>query len=96
MSDIALKEYLNELKEWGISYEVSDWRVILIGGDRKARYHYERVLSENKDLQAMLILYASNRNRDLRNMIEERAAIRWSDGLPCDLLSSVKCNLEEE
>ena len=95
MSEIALKEYMNELRRWGISYDVSDWRVILRGGDRKARYHHERVISEDKDLEAKLILYASNRNRDLRDLIEERAAIRCADGLPGDLLSAVKCNLEE-
>lgn len=76
MAEIALKGYMNELRRWGISYEVSDWRVILIGGDRRARHHHERVISEDKDLEAKLILYASNKNRDLRDLIEERAAIR--------------------
>ena len=88
------KEYQEELQHWQIRYEVRDWRIVLYGGDRKARNHYKRVLSEDKDLQAMLILYAANKDRVLRELIEERAAIRWADGLPGDLFSAVKCNLQ--
>ena len=73
---------------------MKDWHVELAGGDNEARSNYGLLLAQDLDLQARLILYASNRDRDLRDKIEERAAIRWADGLPGDLLSAVKCNLE--
>ena len=75
---------------------MKDWRIELTGGDNEARRKYESVIAQDIELQAQLILYASNRDRDLRDMIEERAAIRWADGLPGDMLSAVKCNLVEE
>ena len=68
----------------------------LASGDNEARSKYASLLEQDINLQAQLILYASNRDRDLRDMIEERAAIRWADGLPGDMLSAVKCNLVEE
>lgn len=93
MVRIQLGEMLKELARWQIKYEVQDWRIRLIGGDNKARWHYEQMISEDKDIQSQLILYAANNDSNLRDLIEERAAIRWADGLPGDLLSAVKCNL---
>ena len=96
MNRSVFGEILKDLALWQIKYEVEDWRVRLSGGDDKARYHYDGILREDKDLQAMLILYAANKDSNLHELIEERAAIRWADGLPGDLLSAVKCNLGDE
>ena len=93
LAQIQLNEILNELARWQIKYEVHDWRITLTGGDNKARWHYEQMISKDKDIQSQLILYAANNDSNLRDLIDERAAIRWADGLPGDLLSAVKCNL---
>ncbi len=90
---IQLQEYLRELEIWQIKYDVREWHVILTGGDDKARWHYERMLFDDRELRAQLILYAANTNLNLRELIEERASIRKADGLPGDLLSAVKCSL---
>ena len=90
---IPLQEYLKELKKWSISYEVIDWQIKLSGGDWKARKQSKEVLSGDEDLQAMLILYAANKDSNLRDVIEERACIRWAEELPYDLLSAVKCHM---
>ena len=82
------KVYRNELKRWYIRYKVSDMRIFLYGGDNKARRHYEAILEDNPELEAQLILIASNNDADLRYKLEERAAIRQADGLPGDLLSA--------
>ena len=50
--------------------------------------HYEAILEDNPELEAQLILIASNNDSDLRYKLEERAAIRQADGLPGDLLSA--------
>ena len=91
---MELQDFLDELAQWKIQYTVSDWRIFLEGGDKRARFHYGIVLADNKEMQAMLILYAANKDDTLRNLIEERAAIRWADGLPGDMLSAVMCNLQ--
>ena len=93
MTEIQLNEILKELDRWQIRYDVDVWSVKFCGGDNKACYHYEHMILENKELQAQLILYAANKDSNLRDLIEERAAIRWADGLPGDLLSAVMCNL---
>lgn len=84
---------MNELKRWSISYEVIDWQIKLSGGDWKARRYYKKMLSGDENLQAMLILYVANNASNIRDVIEERACIRWSEGLPYDLVSAVKCHM---
>ena len=93
---INAKEYQEELKRWGIRYEVSNWRIKLNGGNNGAREHYESVLRENPELEALLILLASNEDELLREQIEERAAMRQADNLPGDLLSAVKAQMPEK
>ena len=96
LARIGLQEYLKELDRWQIRYEVKEWSIMLTGGDNKARWHYEQMLSADKDIQSQIILYAANKDTNLRDLIEERAAIRLADGLPGDLLSAVKCNLRSD
>ena len=93
MTEIQLGEIFKELNRWQIHYEVDEWRITLTGGDSKARWHYEQMLSKDRNLQSQIILYAANKDSNLRELIEERAAIRWADELPGDLFSAVKCNL---
>lgn len=85
---ISVKDFQNELKRWCIHYEESDKRINLFGGDNKARRHYENVLKDNPELEAQLVLIASNKDSELRFELEERAAIRYAEGLSGDLLSA--------
>lgn len=90
---ISAKEYESELKRWGIQYDVKDYRIKLFGGDNKARRHYESLLMNDSDLEAMMILQYTNKDALLRELVEERAAIRYADGLPGDLLSAIKVSM---
>lgn len=92
---IEVKEYQEELNRWGIKYEVKDWRIKFYGGNKQAREHYEEVLKANSELEALLILIASNKDALLREEIEERAAIRHADDLSGDLISAVKVCMQE-
>lgn len=92
---MTLNEYSIELKKWQIRYRVKDMRIELYGGDKKARAHYELVLASNPEIEALLILSCANRDKTLRERIYERSCIRWSDGLPGDMLSAVMCNIQE-
>ncbi|MBQ7593233.1 MAG: hypothetical protein IJU48_02630 [Synergistaceae bacterium] len=87
---ISGQELLSELQRYKISYEVEDWHVRLSGGFDGAREYYEQFLHGNTDAEISLILELSKKDAELRYAIEERAAIRGSDGLPCDLYSAVK------
>jgi hypothetical protein len=88
------RDFQEELKKWGIQKELQDWRLKLTGGNKKVREHYERVLKSDSDLEATMILLLSNEDAVLREQLDERAAIRCADGLPGDLLSSVKANMK--
>lgn len=87
------RDFNDELKKWGIETRVADWRIELIGGAKKVREHYERVLKSDIELESRLILISTNKDEELKELLEERAAIRESDGLPGDLLSAVKANM---
>ena len=71
-------------------------RIKLYGGNEKARQHYEEVLKENPELETRMILVASNEEATLRELIEERAAIRYAEGLPGDKYSAVESNIRSE
>lgn len=92
---MTASEYSVELKKWQIRYRVKDMRIELYGGDKKARAHYESVLADNPEVEAILILNCANRDSNLRERIYERSCIRWADGLPGDMLSAVMCNIRE-
>lgn len=92
---MTASEYSIELKKWQVRYRVKDMRIELYGGDKKARAHYESVLADNPKVEAMLILNCANRDKNLRELINERMCIRWADGLPGDMLSAVMCNIRE-
>lgn len=93
MEVIAPGELMKELSRWWIKCKVIDWRIELYDGVREARERYDELLSQDEDLEAKLILYISNTDKVLHELIEERAAIRWTDGLPGDLLSAVRSNM---
>ena len=82
----------HELKNWKIKAVYDFGRITLKDGDKTAREHYQRILDENDELQIELILDLMKRDRDVRDCVEERAAIRWADGLPGDFESAVRCN----
>ena len=87
------KDFNDELKKWGIETRIADWRIELIGGAKKVKEHYEKVLTSDIELEARLILISTNKDEVLKEMLEERAAIMCADGLPGDLLSAVKANM---
>ena len=89
---MPMNSLLKELQNWQIKPTYNFGRITLIGGDKTARAHYQRILDENDELQIQLILDLVKCDRDVRDCVEERAAIRWADGLPGDLESAVRCN----
>ena len=88
--NVSGAEILQELQHYKILIEVENWHVNLSGGFDGAREYYEQFLHGNSDAEISLILELSKDDADLRYAIEERAAIREADGLPCDLYSAVK------
>ena len=89
---MPMNSLLKELRDWQIKPVYDFGRITLTGGDKTARAHYQRILDENDGLQIQLILDLVKCDRDVRDCVEERAAIRWADGLPGDLESAVRCN----
>ena len=81
-----------ELKKWKITPIYYFGRIYLEGGDKSAREHYQSILDENIELQIKFILELAKHDKNVLELIEERAAIRGADGLPDDLESAVRCN----
>ena len=88
------KLMIQELKNWQIKPVHDFGRITLTGGDKTAREHYQNVLDENPELQIALILELLKFDRNVKDCVEERAAIRFADGLPGDLESAVRCNFK--
>ena len=87
-----MDEFLKELKSWGIKTYLEFGRLVLYDGDKTAREHYSNVLLQEPELEIQLILELVRSDSDIREQIEERAAIRYAEGLPDDLESAVRCN----
>ena len=53
------------------------------------------MIGSHPRIEAHLILEIARNDEDLMCVVEERAAIRWADGLLGDLFSAVLCNITE-
>lgn len=84
----------DELKRWHIKTYLHNNRLILSEGDNTARNHYKTLLSKNPEVEIKLILELIKSDCEMRQFVEERAAIREADGLPGDLESAVRCNFQ--
>lgn len=87
-----MNSLLKELRYWQIKPIYYFGRIYLEGGDKTAREHYQNVLNENPELHINFILDLAKTDKNVLELIEERAAIRGADGLPDDLESAVRCN----
>lgn len=87
-----MNSLIKELLSWQITPVYNYGRVQLTGGDNTAREHYSRILAENPELEIQLILDMARHDKKILELIEERAAIRWTEGLPGDLESAVVSN----
>ena len=94
MTSTEFREFLGELEHYCIECQVHEWHIELTGGDKRARAHYQKVLYDNPEIEALLILEAAKHDDYLNELIEERAAIRQADNLPGDRLSAVMCNMK--
>ena len=88
-----IAELKAELDRWQVECSVFWGKLYLYGGDKRARKAYSDMLASRPKMIAYLILYLAKTDKDLMNVIEERAAIREAEGLPGDLFSAVRCSL---
>ena len=89
-----VKEFCAELERWHIKASVFWGRLILTGGDERARKYFSEMFRSRPKMEAHIILELSKSDSDLAYAIEERAAMRQADGLPSDLYSAILSNLE--
>ena len=79
------QEFLRELDRYGLSYTVSKGitipRVELHGNNDHALNRCRAILASNPEIEAWLIVHEATKDDVLRDMIKERAYIRWSEGL---------------
>ncbi|MBQ6664903.1 MAG: hypothetical protein IJM68_04865 [Synergistaceae bacterium] len=88
-------ELLSELRRWQVNISVEWGRISLSGGDARALEYYGEMIRAHPRIEAHLILELAREDKDVMDVIEERAAIRWAEGLPGDVFSAVLCNITE-
>ena len=75
-----------------LKLKFSDWHLEVIGGGDAAE-SAKRALQNSPELRARLIVKMSESDRLIKDLLEERAAIRAADGLPGDLYSAALANI---
>ena len=90
------QEFLRELDRYGITYSLSKTlfipRVELHGGYAEGLKKCRAILAANPEIEAWIILHEATKNDTLLDVIQERASIRWSEGLSDSLYLAVLGN----
>ena len=84
------KLLIKELEKHRITPVYDCGRITLAGGDSEACEYYSHMLLDNPKLEIDLILELAKIEEYIYCCIDERAAIRAAEGLPCDLESAVR------
>ena len=90
------QEFMRELDRCGLSYTVSKGstipRVELHGNNEHALNRCRAILASNPKIEAWLIVHEATKDETLLDGIQERACIRWSEGLSDSLYLAVLGN----
>lgn len=90
-----LSSFMKRLTNAGVTYRVIDNRVEIFRNKSKLeeRDPLMQILHCEPDIEAMLILRSATMDKNLAGCIEERASIRWAEGLSDSLFLAVLCNI---
>ena len=90
------QDFLRELDRYGITYSLSKTifipRVELHGGYAEDLKKCCAVLAANPEIEAWIILNEATKSDTLLDVIQERASIRWCEGLSDSLYMAVLGN----
>ena len=90
------QEIMRELGRYGLNYTVSKGitraRVELFGSNEEELNRCRCILAENPEIEAWLIVHEATKDDVLLDAIQERACIRWSEGLSDSLYLAVLGN----
>ena len=81
-------EFLSSCERWGVRARGDGWGRVVLSGPSP---HVERgrvLLAASPELEAAVLLELAKGDANLRDILEERRAIRWADGLSDDLESA--------
>ena len=94
MAAMTAEKFLESCKAANLKLKLhfSDWHLEVIGGGVSAQ-SAKRILQNSPELCAQLIVKMSESDRLIKELLEERAAIRAADGLPGDLYSAALANI---
>lgn len=100
-SNMSLDEYLTALEGAGVKIELDTWfELHFTGSKEKARLRFINILETDNRLKACVMLSLAVRDKNLLDMVKERACIRWengySDSLVMALMSSFAVTGEVE
>ena len=86
------RQFFNTLKHFHLQPRVEDGRISF--SSSSALIDARKTLDENPELEAEMILHIAAHDPDLLEAIQERASIRWVEGLSDSLYDAVMCNIQ--
>lgn len=86
------QQFYNSLKYFHLKPYVEDGRIYFSGNS--ALVDVRKALDELPEVEGELILRLAAHDRDLLDVIQERASIRWVEGYSDSLYSAVMCNIK--
>ena len=94
MAAMTAEKFLESCKAANLKLKLhfGDWHLEVIGGGVSAQ-SAKRILQNSPELCAQLIVKMSESDWVIKDLLEERAAIRAADGLPGDLFSAALANI---
>lgn len=88
-------EFLSECEKFSLNISVNDFfEIKFTNGNNRIIFRLESLLNKNAELKTAVILHEAIKDPELLDIIKERAAIRWSEGLSDSLFNAVLCNFK--
>ena len=89
-------EFVRECANAGSVLQIDTWTydISMAGVSEKAQRRLEKVLEKRPELKASVVLLKAMKDSALRDSIQERACIRWSEGYSDSLLMAVLSNYQ--
>lgn len=83
-------KFLKSCSGLGIAVKANEWGRIVLTGDYASVLSMRNILMIHPDTEAGAILELSARDRNLKDLLSEREAILWTEGLPCSPMDAAR------
>ena len=93
MMKVKTKEFLDELKRWGIKVGYECGRIVLTEGNEEARNYYTAMIQKSPEFEGALVWALAQVDADVMDWIEERRAIIWVECGDDSIRTAIMCSI---